>query len=97
MSNGVTVVANNPSVPTGSVAGCPLGWFSCSSGQGGGCCPAGYSCGQTACTFVETGGGGVATGTSLIVKETAASSGVRVMTVQGWSLAVILVAIWVHM
>ncbi|MCJ1356898.1 MAG: Mucin-21 [Icmadophila ericetorum] len=89
VSDGVTVVVNNPTA-TASVSGCPLGWFSCGSSGGGGCCPGGYACGQTACTLVETGTGGVATGTSLIVKETAASWGTRIGLARGWGALVLL-------
>ena len=33
---------------------CPQGWYTCAAGDGGECCPTGYSCGDI-CTATSTG------------------------------------------
>lgn len=73
-SDGVTVA-----VPSGTdgaavglgASGCAQGWFSCLSGQGGGCCPSGYVCG-TSCTATGVVVQGGATGTAKVAKDNGA-------------------------
>ena len=75
MSNGVTIV-NGPTgdgmLPSaGGNAGqqtgaCPAGWFTCTSSDGGGCCPTGYNCQMNNCVTTATGLG--PTGTATVAK-----------------------------
>lgn len=48
--------------------GCAQGWFSCESGQGGGCCPSGYACG-TSCTATAVVVQNGQTGTAEVAKN----------------------------
>lgn len=74
-SNGVTVSV----IPSGTgdaalgASACALGWFSCASGQGGGCCPSGYACG-TSCTATGVVVQGGSTGTAQVAKNNRAGT-----------------------
>lgn len=82
-SDGVTVAV--PSGTDGAAVGlgangCALGWFSCASGQGGGCCPSGYACGTSSCTATGVVVQGGATGTAKVAKD----NGVGRADVRSW-------------
>ena len=80
-SNGVTVSV----IPSGAndaalgANGCAAGWFTCASGDGGGCCPSGYACG-TSCTATAVVVQGGKTGTATVAKDNAAGP----RTLRGW-------------
>ena len=68
-SDGVSVGV--PAATTGAAlgeGGCALGWFACGMGVGGGCCPSGYSCGESCIATGVNIGGGV-TGTAKVAKD----------------------------
>ena len=82
-SNGVTVNV----IPSGAndaalgAKGCAVGWFTCASGDGGGCCPSGYACG-TSCTATAVVVQGGKTGTAQVAKDNAAG----ILTINAWMI-----------
>lgn len=61
-----------------SAGGCAQGWYHCAEGDGGGCCPSGYACGES-CTATATEVTATATAT---VQPKIATSGV--LTSREW-------------